>query len=685
MIITMKLLVRMLAFSVFIFVIILKIDSVKAATYVVTKTADTNDGSCNSDCSLREAVVAANTNVGADIVNFAIPNSDPNYNLSGDFFQITTTSYLTLTDSAGVFIDGYSQSGATRNSATFGNTLNTGLKIYLYGNNAAAGVFSLTAGNNHIAGLAISSIRKVNVISLTASSNNWFEGNYLGTNVSGSVETGGNDIFMNSASNNNIFGTNGDGIGDSGERNLMMGSTSSLVNVYLYIEGSNNVIAGNYLGVDKTTRICTTGVVAGAIINISGGSSNNRVGSNMDSVSDSEETNVIGCVNNNPRGLIRIGVTTGSHNNLIQGNYIGTNTFGDNLANGLVGRGLIVFRDAASNNNLIKKNVIANSNRNGIQMLNTTPAGIGNTFSQNILYNNATLGIGLNNGNVTQLLNDSGDVDSGNNDLMNYPVLNKVGIINSKVLVDFNLDFNVSEAPFTIEVFDNDSLDTTGYGQGKYFIGSVTTSTIGSHVVFSIPINNHVPTGISKITATATNSSGSTSEFSTVSVDLIPKSIVSAASINIPSNTGTQSVTAVISAIGEFYTITEMKLSNDLSFTGSSWEPYSTTKLWNLESGSGSKTVYIKFRDSDGNETDVYNDSTVLDLSGPIGNIAINSDANYSVSRNVTLNLAATDTDSEVTSMMISEFEDWTGATWESFAETKSFELPVGTEIRLFM
>src|SRR4029079_7151124 len=30
------------------------------ATYVVTKTADTADGACDADCSLREAVIAAN-------------------------------------------------------------------------------------------------------------------------------------------------------------------------------------------------------------------------------------------------------------------------------------------------------------------------------------------------------------------------------------------------------------------------------------------------------------------------------------------------------------------------------------------------------------------------------------------------------------------------------------------------
>ncbi len=39
-----------------------------AATFTVTKIADTNDGTCDADCSLREAIIAANSNPGADDV-----------------------------------------------------------------------------------------------------------------------------------------------------------------------------------------------------------------------------------------------------------------------------------------------------------------------------------------------------------------------------------------------------------------------------------------------------------------------------------------------------------------------------------------------------------------------------------------------------------------------------------------
>ena len=44
--------------------------SAQADTYVVTKIADTSDGSCDADCSLREAVTAANASLGDDVITF---------------------------------------------------------------------------------------------------------------------------------------------------------------------------------------------------------------------------------------------------------------------------------------------------------------------------------------------------------------------------------------------------------------------------------------------------------------------------------------------------------------------------------------------------------------------------------------------------------------------------------------
>jgi CSLREA domain-containing protein len=58
----------------------------------VTKTADTSDGTCDADCSLREAITAANANAGVDTVSipagtytFTLAGAAENSNATGDY------------------------------------------------------------------------------------------------------------------------------------------------------------------------------------------------------------------------------------------------------------------------------------------------------------------------------------------------------------------------------------------------------------------------------------------------------------------------------------------------------------------------------------------------------------------------------------------------------------------------
>ena len=53
----------------------------QAATFTVTKTADTRDGSCNADCSLREAIDAANAAPDADEI--VLPGGSYQLTISG--------------------------------------------------------------------------------------------------------------------------------------------------------------------------------------------------------------------------------------------------------------------------------------------------------------------------------------------------------------------------------------------------------------------------------------------------------------------------------------------------------------------------------------------------------------------------------------------------------------------------
>jgi CSLREA domain-containing protein len=69
---------------VFIFFCLVSAGAANAAAFTVTKTADTNDGVCDVDCSLREAVAAANQTVEPDTISFSsLFNTNQTITLSG--------------------------------------------------------------------------------------------------------------------------------------------------------------------------------------------------------------------------------------------------------------------------------------------------------------------------------------------------------------------------------------------------------------------------------------------------------------------------------------------------------------------------------------------------------------------------------------------------------------------------
>jgi len=69
----------------------------QAATFTVTKTADSNDGACDTDCSLREAIIAANTTPGADTI--ILPAGSYTLTIGGDNEDSGATGDLDITDS----------------------------------------------------------------------------------------------------------------------------------------------------------------------------------------------------------------------------------------------------------------------------------------------------------------------------------------------------------------------------------------------------------------------------------------------------------------------------------------------------------------------------------------------------------------------------------------------------------
>jgi uncharacterized delta-60 repeat protein len=85
---------------------------------------------------------------------------------------------------------------------------------------------------------------------------------------------------------------------------------------------------------------------------------------------------------------------------------------------------------------------------------------------------------------------------------------------------------------------------------------------------------------------------------------------------NNASSTTSSNVTLKISATDVATDVEEMMICNNSEFSSCSWQEYSTLKNWILSTGYGEKTVYIKFKDTAGLVSDVYQDS--IDFNAPI-------------------------------------------------------------------
>jgi CSLREA domain-containing protein len=94
----LKSLIELLKFSIAFMILLFAASPALSATFIVTKTADSNDGVCDADCSLREAVALANVSATEDVIQF-----DPSvFNTSQ---TIALGTILPLTD-AGTTITG---------------------------------------------------------------------------------------------------------------------------------------------------------------------------------------------------------------------------------------------------------------------------------------------------------------------------------------------------------------------------------------------------------------------------------------------------------------------------------------------------------------------------------------------------------------------------------------------------
>lgn len=356
--------------------------------------------------------------------------------------------------------------------------------------NSAAGVDM--GGSNNIVGGTTADAR--NIISGNNSygvgvsgSGNKVTGNYIGTDVSGTVDLGNNQDGVWIVGPNSVVG----GMTVS-ERNLISGNGRGV-----QVTNTGNKVTGNYIGTDASGTFSIGNSFGGIVIN----GPNNTIGGTT-----SSERNLIS--GNSWHGIeINGSAATG---NQVQGNFIGTQSNG---TSGLPNTGHGIFVTNSASNNTIggtdsnAENKIQNNGGDGVFVA----SGTGNAILGNSIFANVGLGVDLGSDGVTS--NDSGDVDAGANDLQNFPLLTSATSSSGKATIQGTLNSTPSTA-FTVAVYSNSQCDPSAFGEGEAPIGSITaTSDASGNANFIITLSSPLPIGYS-VAATATDAAGNTSEFS---------------------------------------------------------------------------------------------------------------------------------------------------------------------------
>ncbi len=469
----------------------------RAATFTVTNTGDSGPG------SLRQAITDANTAAGTDTIAFNVSGAG----CTGGICTITPATQLP-TIASPVLLDGYTQPGSLVNTNAQG-ALNTVLKVVLSGETTHATGLQLSAAGSTIRGIVMNGGWNYAISFSFAGSDGAVKGCFIGTDAAGTAVPGSHNIRGIDSQFGDNFTVGGPAPAD---RNLISGNAQSGITIS---HGVNALVQGNLVGVDKSSTA------------VFGGTALSGIGLFGETPGAVIRDNVVGGVNE--------GLQVGDTNDTATGKTILHNWIGTDVT-GTVNLGTRDFGIFVQGKDIQvggtgpgEGNVVAFNQGAGVFVGYSTINTFHNRIRGNSIYGNgtangqlgrSTLGIDLGNpggfgqGGFTP--NDLGDADIGPNLLQNFPLLSSAVSAGGNTTIDGVLN-STANTQFAIDFYSNDSCvgRPQDFLQGRTYIGATNVTTNGSgnatiHAVFP----GVVLAAGEKVSATATDPDGNTSEFS---------------------------------------------------------------------------------------------------------------------------------------------------------------------------
>jgi parallel beta-helix repeat protein len=391
--------------------------------------------------------------------------------------------------------------------------------------------------------------------------------------------------LVQSATGNSVGGSS------PGARNVI--SDNGDPGVYLY-QASQNTIRGNYIGTDVGGNQ-PLGNVYGVYVTSSNDATVGGTGAG--------EGNVIGDTANEG-----IGVDGTSNHATIQGNSIGVGTGGADVGGKAAG---VRVESADGTSHTLggtapgAANTIGFNDGPGVQV---TAHPISLSARGNSIYSNSGLGIDLGAAGVTA--NDALDADTGANDLQNYPVLTVATSGGGATTVRGTLGSKANQT-YSVDFYSDAACDPSGNGEGRTYLGSadVTTDANGDAAIAET-LSADVPVG-QVVTATATDASGNTSEFSACrSVADVPAASVG--DVTVPEAGGNATVPVTLSAPSADTVTVDYATTDGTAQAGSDYGAVNGTLTF--APGETTKDVTVPVTADNLDETD---ETLTVDLSNP--------------------------------------------------------------------